>query len=386
MIMIKRFIPAVAIVLAGAFAPVVRADEEAVTIPLLSRMCPIVRGEAGSGRAADFALDTGGAGGLLLSRKAATDWKLELKEWTGPGILDSGNRVTQPKSVLLEGFCLGGNGGGLRMDVEALVADLPKTLGLSGIVGVQVFKGRPLFFNVPEGKVRVLPAGDAGAWLAKNDPGRSWVSLPFEWRQNHPVVTLHAPDGQGIPLLFDTGANATILLRDRMDEAKGMKLGPWTVSTPISPTPSRNAIMTAAKVDGLLGFDVMGLIPFVFDGAGSRLWVASPPDGMEAVLKIPRADRARRHFEDPYPAIRIRAAESVARGKTKENASRVAKLLDDAEPAVREAAASALMGLAGEEWPVAAAERLAKARAWWEARRDDPAYARPAERPSGSAE
>lgn len=369
--MTNRFIPVVAIALAGALVPAIRADEEVVTIPLLSRMCPIVRGETGPGRAADFALDTGGAGGLLLSRKAAEDWRLELRESEGPGILDTDNRVTRPKETLIRGFALGA----FRMDIEALVADLPVTLGLSGIVGVEILKRRPVWFDVPEGKVRFLPAGDAGAWLKEHDPGHSWVSVPIEWKRNHPIVTLAAAGGGTVRFLLDSGANATVVIQDRVEKARGMKLGPWTVSaSAVTPVPA-NAIMTSVKADGLLGFDILGMVPFVFDGAGSKLWVASPAEGSAAVLKIPRAERARRHFEDPYPAIRIRAAESAGRGKAAANAARVARLLDDPEPAVREAAASALMVLADGSWPPE--DRLARARAWWEGHRNDPAYASP---------
>jgi hypothetical protein len=131
--------------------------------------------------------------------------------------------------------------------------------------------------------------------------------------------------------------------------------------------------VAVAKLDGILGFDLLGEVPFVFDAPGRRLWILDPPPGVDGTLRVSAASRFRSMFGDPLPGYRAAAAKSVSAAMRFEFLPELACLLDDDASEVVETAVQAIATLAAKTGDKITS--VDDARHWWNRHKDDPAFA-----------
>jgi len=364
---------------------------DGIVVQLLSRVAPIVMGSLAPGRFALFDLDTGSFVTTLTSSEAAR-LELSVRDLPEIRVLAHNGVTTSRRCVRVDRLSFGNIA---ATDLDAIVLDLP--VDIAGILGVSVFGEFPLLFDASRGHVCFLPTDSVETALQTRYPGKRWSRLPIRWEGTLPWVDL-TTDNFHLRMLLDTGSRSSSILpsaaRDRglqsvgkenvveYDAAgehmlelevfrlNGVQLGNWTCN--LETGSADNAILRESQLDGILGFDLLGQIPFVFDARSGFLWVLDPPAGVESVLRSSEQTLMLALFQDPLSLFRKIAAISVMETQDVEFLSNVAALLDDDVAEVQEAAAAALSSFAHESWPEAS--RLAAARAWWKQHENDHEY------------
>jgi predicted aspartyl protease len=365
-----------------SFGRVESVSSDDVRVPLLSRALPIIRGTLDSGKSALLLLDTGSTSSVLSSREAA---RLDIPVRDHAPIEShtqndafSIRRIGRIDRLRLGGLPVTG--------VDAAILDTP--IDGVGLLGIALFEDVPLLFDPEAREIRFIQASDVGDYLSKSYPGRTWSTLELSVENNYPLIkaTLH---GKPMRLALDTGSFNTNLCtsaahrigltecgRESFVEYDitgahpreaalfrkvDLRLGRWECA--LTFTAAAEGELRSSRIDGTLGYDVLGEVTFLVDLDGDRLLVLDPADGADSRLPGTR-DSARRSFvRDPLPAVRLFAASSIAREGDRQLASYAAIMLEDEDSEVRNAAASALSSLSGLEWP--ANTRVSDAKAWW---------------------
>jgi len=350
----------------------------------MCRVTPIVDGIINNEHHATFLVDTGSFASVFSLEQVA---ELGLHVRTIPPVTVSS--ISGPMTIWrlarLEQIRLGS---AIVTNVDAVILDhvLP---GVAGVVGVSLLSTCALLVDATHGNLAFLSAGEVESAVARRYPGSRWSRLQLQWFGKFSYVELPVR-GHVLRLFVDTGSSTSELLpgavaslrpqetdtssnqredvtgdhgdRERAFNLDGLELGKWTVE--IETLPFENPALSAAHLDGILGFDVLRQVPFVFDGSTNSLWVMDPPERTIESLRVSEEGRAIAWFQDPFPAAREFAA--VSAGKTGELTflPRVATLLQDDAREVREAAAAALSTLVHETWQEESL--VADAIDWWD--------------------
>ncbi len=368
------------------------------TLPLLSRVMPVVEGSVGSGVSERFLLDTA-CSATVLSPSQVARWELPIRVLPDKAFLGFFGSITVNRCARLDRLALGN---ALARDVDAVLCELSHLHFFSGIAGVSILSQCPLLLDGGQGEARFLPVESLAEILATLYPEAHWSKLSLYWDGGCPSVKLDAGDlfsgDRILRMIVDTGASSSGLqpatvrelgLQALRKEAvlyadvfgthqheldvfrlERMRLGNWICD--LETSRSHSPSLATEHMDGVLGFDLLGQVPCVFDAPGGMLWVLDPPAGAQAVLRSSGDSAGIAWFQDPLPDVRKWAAESVARIGRRRHLPHVAALLKDEDPEVQEAAAAALSTFAQETWPQAS--RLQDARAWWEKHKGDPEF------------
>ena len=266
---------------------------EASVVALRRDTVPVARLDVGHARGVDVLLDTGSETSIVDDRFARSA-ELPTRTYLFPRKLRGiGWTRRSSQYALIDGLALGD--GARADDVAMQLVDL-RNLPVPGrggdelppiVLGGNVLEALVTLFDAPRGEVVFVPTGDVRATLRARYPGTRWESLPVDWQDGAPVAVLTAPDGGGIPMLLDTGAELSVIgdewvqrhgfARDPAAESRlfgsrfegrppesapvrrvdGVRLGTLPLSFPAVRTPGRR---------GILGNDVLRTFPFVLDG------------------------------------------------------------------------------------------------------------------------
>jgi hypothetical protein len=359
-------------------------------LQLLCRVIPVVKCPVGHGRVGLLILDTG-AFATMLTPDQAMLWELSIRHLPRVDAPSSSGSMTFDSCARLDHLSMGDAS---VKDVDAVLVDqLP--LDIPGVAGVSILSQCPLLFDGRRGEARFLAVDSVEKTLGTLYPGDRWSKLPIHWNGMSPCVELVVGE-HCLRMLVDTGSSSTdlgpgivkelglqvvrkehVLSSDALGEhlqdldvvaIEGLELGHWTCN--LETTASESPALISTQTHGVLGFDFLGQIPCVFDAPGGMLWVLDPSKGAQEDLRSSQDSRAIAFFEDPLPIARKFAAVSSARTGRRHLLSRVAGLLDDKVPDVRDAAAAAISAFAQESW--SETSRLELARVWWEAHKLDP--------------
>lgn len=263
----------------------------------------MVRGDLGDGRQGLFIFDTG-AERTVFDASDAKAWGVPIEPLpealTAQGT-GGGNAVTHQACIARIGFA--------EFELKNVTAPLLNlhriTKDLSGYIGCDLLRGRVILFDGRARKVHILLASRAEEARTDLFPGRTWSPVPFQWWQGCvPVVSLKVAGKGRISLLVDTGASRSSVpaaLAKRLNlleaqgeythvsgvggttkvkfhELEGLIWGRWNC-----------AAVTHEKErpwGGILGYDILGRVPFVLDGPARKLWVLDPPEGEAATIDL----------------------------------------------------------------------------------------------------
>lgn len=365
---------------------------EGRAIPLLSRVVPILEGHVGPEQIAHLVLDTG-SWFTVVSSTGAARLGLPVRPVPPRSIDAASGAVTVRAFARFARLTLAG------MEVtplDAVLIDLP--FDVTGVLGLSVFGEYPTLVDASLGEARLLSLGSVERILAARYPDRTWSRHPLQWTGRFPWVELTA-GGVRLRMLVDTGATQSglgpgaiaelgltpvrrdrfvqvdaageLVLEQAVFELEGLGLGRWECS--LEGYADEGPLLISAHVDGVLGFDFLGGIPFVFDGREGSLWVIDPLPGEDATLCSSQDSRRQAFIRDPLPLMRKFAAASVARSGDRRMLPLVAALLDDDAPEVRDEAARTLFVFAQVNWPEDS--RREDARRWWELHKNDLQFA-----------
>lgn len=259
-----------------------------------------------------------GAERSVVDRRAAADSDLDLSPTLPVRIIGGGGSVLATHVASVPALELGP---GRVEGFDALVLDLAGIHeGLSLVLGQDLLASTVVYFDGQARTARIFTAAASAtgagpeARLAELLPGREWCSVPFRWDGLRPIVELPLEGGGRLAFLIDTGAELSSVSPGAVTELglasygtfrvegsiggsragelhpiEGLRLGPWTVALATGTTRGGEA--------GVLGCDVLALLPVAIDGPGARLWMPAPPPGAPAELEtwaaaLVRASRA----------------------------------------------------------------------------------------------
>lgn len=364
-------------------------------LPLRSRVAPVVQCTTSTLESAMFELDTG-SWWTIVTAKAVDRLRLPVRELPEMDYLTLLGSSKVSRCARIDRLKISDV---WTSPLDAFVFDFP--FDIAGVVGVNVFGQVPVLFDGGRNEVLLLPKRHEDIlWDRYGD--RDWTDLPLGWLGGFPYVTLTFR-GVKLRMLLDTGSTSSSLVQrvartlgledlgtDAIEEVdasgrhaadyhgfrvEGMAFGDWIVDFE---SWSAEGDLLRPEADGLLGFDVLGKIPFVFDARRDRVRVLGPETHLERTLRIDPNEEVRSALRDPYPPFRKYALAEMASSGKPEYASFVAGLLDDVDDSVAAEAAKALSVFAKESWPEES--QVGRARRWWQAHRNDPEFARPAKR------
>ncbi|MFO0984276.1 MAG: pepsin/retropepsin-like aspartic protease family protein [Planctomycetota bacterium] len=274
----------------------------ASVLPLEPCVLPTVRGHVsgrGSGR---FVIDTGATATVLDEADAAGSFGLVLHRYLVPRFVRGGNghdTITHyaDRQALVLGSATIRCSEIPVLDLHAIVAEA------SVVVGEDVLRRLVMLFAPAPRQVSILsPAEDLASRLARAAPRACWTPLRFRWEGGLPIIDLELAAAHRVPMLIDTGAEfsmiTTAVRRDlglsvpagqfhlagsigggydgALYGLPAWRLGGWEVETVFAENQTLDY--------GVLGFDILGAIPFAFDGPGATLWLAAPNDASETRL------------------------------------------------------------------------------------------------------
>jgi len=377
--------------LAIPLLPSIPAD--GLRLPLRSRVAPLVQFTTSTGETAMFELDTGSWWTYVTAREVDR-LRLPTRE-----VLEADHIAFQGSFKVSRCAWIGR----LKLSdvwtspIDALVFDIP--LDIAGLLGVNVFGQVPVLFDVSRDEVLLLPEKHEDV-LRERYADRGWNDLPLGWFGDFPYVTLTVR-GVELRMLFDTGATSSCLVQrvaqtlglqdlgtnsiEEVDASgrrvaehrgyhvEGLMLGDWILDFE---SWSTEGDVMRPEVDGLLGFDVLRRIPFVFDAQRDLVRVLGPVTPLERALRVDPKEEVLDVLQDPYPPFRRYALAGMASSGKPKYASLVAERLDDVDDSVAAEAAKALSVFAKESW--SGESQVERARLWWQAHRNDPEFARPA--------
>jgi hypothetical protein len=366
---------------------------EGLRLPLRSRLAPLVQCTTITGESAMFELDTGSWRTFVTAREVDR-LRLPIRE------------IPEVDCVTLLGSCKFSRCA--RIDrlklsdpwispIDAVVFDFP--FDIAGVLGVNVFGQVPVLFDVRRDEVLLLPEKyEDVLWGRYGD--RDWNDLPLGWFGGFPYVTLTVR-GVKLRMLFDTGSTSSCLVprvaqslklqdlgADTFEEVdasgshvaehrgyhvEGMTFGDWILDFE---SWSTEGDLLGPEADGLLGFDVLRRIPFVFDARRDLVRILEPEMLLGRALRVDPNEETVAELRDPYPPFRKDALVGMASSEKLKYASLVAERLDDVDDSVVAEAARALSVFAKESW--SEESQVERARRWWQAHRNDPEFARPA--------
>jgi hypothetical protein len=266
-------------------------------------------------------------------------------------------------------------------------------------LGVNVFGQVPVLFDVGRDEVLLLPEKHEDV-LRERYADRDWNDLPLGWWDGFPYVTLTVRDVK-LRMLFDTGSMSSCLVQrvaqslglqdlgtDSIEEVdasgshvaehrgyhvEGLTFGDWILDFE---SWSTEGDLFRPEADGVLGFDVLRRIPFVFDARRDRVRILGPVPLLGRALRVDPDEESMGELRDPHPPYRKDALVGMASSGKPKYASLVAERLDDSDASVRAEAAKTLSVFAKESWPDES--QVEQARLWWQVHQDDPEFARPA--------
>ena len=352
-----------------------------------SRIVPVVDVATTYGRA-PFLVDT--AATLSgISPSLAADWKLQVIPTSPRNVLTPGKPDgVEIRSMAHAPSLLIGN----REFRGIELALLPLPNGIPGVIGHGILTDSPVSFSAATsrpGSISVLSERELHDLTSSWQRERRWTALPVVWRGRLPCIELEVR-GRRLHFLVDTGS-ATSDLRygaalelglQQVDpnhdgilvdlsgsrtvpistfESCDLEFGGWTLRMYPSSIPDSHQVVIRA--DGVLGYDFLRQVEWVFDAPHSRLHIKRPLESSASVLTSRLNDGPIAYAEDPLPYFRILACHAVATIDDDSLVASIAKLLDDPNLEVREAAAETIAAKAGIEWPDAT--RVEQARQWW---------------------
>ncbi len=176
-----------------------------------------------------------------------------------------------------------------------VTAGTSPTLEIDGILGADICRTLSVLFDARGRQLRILRPNGIRDRLTELYPTHAIVTAPLHWERMGPSVDV-MNKGQVIRMIVDTGASASFLPKAKIQALElvdmhcerggegasgtvifptywleGGKLGSWSFSS----------LMGALPDMAVLGYDVLGRIPFVVDGPGDLLWLAIPPQEQE---------------------------------------------------------------------------------------------------------
>src|SRR5688572_8439162 len=186
------------------------------TVPLLSRVWPIVGGLTETGTVGYFVLDTG-AYLTAISPNDKVRLALKTRELATPFIVGTGDTLTFRDCAIIDRIKFGDVS---ATNLEALVVELPAEL--SGLVGLSLFGSLPLLFDAQRGEARFLPVDSLESVLNAQYPQRSWTRIPLRWERTALWIEVAAGDSN-FKMFVDTGAGDTTIMPEAATEA-GLKV------------------------------------------------------------------------------------------------------------------------------------------------------------------
>jgi len=366
---------------------------DGLRLPLRSRVAPLVQCTTSTGESAMFELDTGSWWTFVTAREVDR-LRLPLRELAEEDYVAVQDSFKVSRCARIDRLKLSD---AWTSPVDALVFDLP--LDIAGLLGANVFGQVPVLFDVGRDEVLLLPEKHEDV-LRERYADRYWNDLPLGWWGGFPYVTLTVRDVK-LRMLFDTGATSSCLVQrvaqslglqglgtnsfEKIDASgrrvaehrgyhvEGLTLGDWILDFE---SWSTEGDLLRLEADGILGFDVLRKIPFVFDARRNLVRVLGPVTPLERALRIDPNEEIQGALRDPYPPFRKYALAGMASSGKPKYASLIAERLDDVDDSVAAEAAKALSAFAKESW--SEESQVERARLWWQAHRNDPEFARPA--------
>jgi hypothetical protein len=160
----------------------------------------------------------------------------------------------------------------------------------SVVLGCDVLRACRLLFEADAGEVRFLAPRspeEVGELLRSSYPDREFAPLDLSWTGGCPYVEVALAAGSPARFLVDTGALQTFVSERTLRASDpGRKAGDGLVGDlAIGPWRAWIAAQVAdSERDDGLGFDVLSELTFLWDGPGSKLWIAAPRPGERATL------------------------------------------------------------------------------------------------------
>jgi predicted aspartyl protease len=359
-------------------------SSELASIRLLSKMVPIVEVTIDLGEPALFMLDTG-ATKSAVSPEQARRWEFEQFEIAPKKLWTSSRPIVIDRKARMSGIALGS---WMVADLDVYILELPE---FAGIVGLDILGQRGVLFDGLRNRVIVAPLADSPVEsLRAAFPGRTWTALPLTIGRQGFLVEASIGT-KPLRLFVDTGSMGTTLSSTLVrllgarktdsvtivkQDAAGMRevesdvyhmpqfrLGPWAVD--VEAVPMEESTDSEPGRDGVLGFDILGQVPFILDAGGGLLWILDPLEGASPLLSSSMDQFNATAFCDPLPMFRIWGATSAASLDSREWLHELAALLDDEVAEVREAAVESLSTIAGIEW--SGPDRIDQAKEWCKA-------------------
>ena len=347
-------------------------DPGIFSIPLESGVLPIVRCEL-DGAASRFALLDTGAEGSLISPSQAGRMRCERRKME-PLVVSSPSAAAEMDTYLRVPQVLLGL---MKIrDPSLPVAALP--LDLDCLLGSGVLTQTTMWMEAKSRRVTFGSVSRIEEAVRKKHPGDTLTDVRLTPAQR--LFTLVVETGSGpMKLLLDTGAMRTMVnplamkvrnvdptythegyFEDFASARTGeleffrirdVKLGEWTFD--VDAVGQSGPLFDELQLDGILGFDVLGRIPWVFDPAATRIVVVSPPGGDAGHLPIgsddPEAD-LRRMCADTYEPFTLAALGTISIAHEPSYLDIAGPLLADPRSRVGEMAAYAIMKTLGEKW------------------------------------
>lgn len=310
---VPRFVVTI-LVLANALAlPACRSDggalavaerlpvqaQQRVAVPLVPYRLPLVTVRVPGGEAL-FCADTGATHTLFdaafvdASGLSTGRWDTSVELGTGSLRSGSTDRWTDVPWMELGGLTTG-RFTAIVADLDGLVPDPPGGARFGGVLGTDFLGNFAPFYDGPAGVLHLLPQEDVAGSLAELVPrGTAFQQLPvsLDPRPVFDVTVGDEPDALTFPVLVDSGAARTDLPATAIALLALSVTGTSEVLDVVGRRPSRLhrlpmlplgrvvardlEVGESGRQDALLGWDVLGNVPFVVDCTGTALWMRVP--------------------------------------------------------------------------------------------------------------
>lgn len=271
------------------------------SLPLVPYGVPVVPAVAGGARF-DVLLDSGAARTVFDADEArrlglTVDWR----PW--PVILTNGGaREWVWHAAVVEHLTLGSTRvEGLRAPAFELRALLKEPGAIAAIVGEDVLRSLVLVLDGERREVELVPSELRADALARRWPGREWRALDLRYEGGRPTVDVELAGGVTARLILDTGAVSSSFPHEILERVGATAVGSATMSGRIGGARTSELYVLEAmslagweialsvpaqgRSRGLLGMDVLDLLPIAIDGPGQKLWIGAPPAGAERRLE-----------------------------------------------------------------------------------------------------
>lgn len=272
---------------------VVTELKEPLIVPLISKKCPLIHVSIPGYGEGDFIVDTA-CTHTILDKEFAERCRLPVLEYSGVATVirseiqkfDMKHYTKVPRLVIGEATAL---------DIEPPLLSLTHIRdNLSGIVGQDVINNWILLFDASRDQLHIIPDGSIKEYLdARLARPTELCSYELEWSYGRGYITLDI-SGESMNMIIDTGASNTALPKMAVRNLNLKQEGVTTVRH-IGGTLEENRWFlnkleignwecTNLKVDeytermGLLGYDVLKLFAFIFDGSRKTVGFIVQPE------------------------------------------------------------------------------------------------------------